>query len=105
MGFQLSLAGRYLWGRKLRSFLTTLAIVIGVMTIFGMGTVMPSFVQSFQQSLLALSGQVDVTVTHKTGEAFSAGVLDKVKNVEGVRVVAGSISRPVNLPANFFGKN
>ena len=31
MSFQFSLAARYLWGRKLRSFLTTLAIVIGVM--------------------------------------------------------------------------
>jgi len=104
MSFQLSLAARYLWGRKLRSFLTTLAIVIGVMTIFGMGTVLPSMMKSFQQGILALSGQVDVTITHKTGEAFSAGVLDKVKNVEGVRVVAGSISRPMNLPPNFFGR-
>ena len=42
MAFQLSLAARYLLGRKLRSFLTTLAIVIGVMTIFGMGTVLPT---------------------------------------------------------------
>ncbi len=35
--------------------------------------------------MLALSGQMDVTITHKTGEAFSASVLDKVKNVEGMR--------------------
>ena len=104
MSFQLSLAARYLWGRKLRSFLTTLAIVIGVMTIFGMGFVLPTFAQTFQRSLLALSGQVDVTITHKTGEAFSAGMLDKIKNVDGVRVLAGSISRPVNLPANFYGR-
>ena len=105
MSFQLSLAARYLWGRKLRSFLTSLAIVIGVMTIFGMGMLLPSFMQTFQRGMLALSGQVDVTITHKTGEGFSAGVLDKVKNVEGVRVLAGSISRPVNLPANFYGRD
>ena len=42
MSFQLSLAAHYLWGRKLRSFLTTLAIVIGVMVIFGMGSVLPT---------------------------------------------------------------
>ncbi len=104
MSFQLTLAARYLWGRKLRSFLTTLAIVIGVMTIFGMGTVLPTFVQTFQHSLLALSGQVDVTIMHKTGEAFSTNALDKVKNVDGVAAVAGSISRPMNLPANFYGR-
>ncbi len=105
MGFQLSLAARYLWGRKLRSFLTTLAIVIGVMVIFGMGTVLPTMMESFQQNLLALSGQADVTVTSKTGEAFSARTLDKVGSVAGLRVLAGSISRPVNLPPNFYGRD
>ena len=37
MRFQLALATKYMRGRKLRTFLTTLAIVIGVMVIFGMG--------------------------------------------------------------------
>ena len=32
---QLTLAARYLWGRKLRTFLTTLAIVFGAWVIFG----------------------------------------------------------------------
>ncbi len=103
MGFQFALAARYLWGRKLRSFLTTLAIVIGVMVIFGMGTVLPTMMESFQQNLLALSGQADVTITSKTGEAFSARTLDKVAAVSGLRSLAGSISRPVNLPPNFYG--
>ncbi len=105
MNFQLSLAARYLWGRKLRSFLTTLAIVIGVMVIFGMGTFLPTFVDAFQKSLLSLSGQVDVTITHKTGEAFSTSVLNKVKTVQGISAIAGSISRPMNIPANFYGRD
>ena len=33
---QLTLAARYLWGRKLRTFLTTLSIVLGAWLIFGM---------------------------------------------------------------------
>jgi putative ABC transport system permease protein len=33
---QPTLAARYLWGRKLRTFLTTLAIVFGVWVIFSM---------------------------------------------------------------------
>ncbi len=105
MNFQLSLAARYLWGRKLRSFLTTLAIVMGVMVIFGMGILLPTMVNAFQQSILSLSSQVDVTIMHKTGEAFTMGVLNKVKGVEGISAIAGSISRPINLPLNFYGRD
>ena len=105
MAFQLSLAARYLWGRKLRSFLTTLSIVIGVMVIFGMGTVLPTMMQALQQSILAVSGQTDVTVTHKTGEAFATRTLDKIEGVEGVKAIAGSISRSMNLPPNFYGRD
>lgn len=105
MNFQLSLAARYLWGRKLRSFLTTLAIVMGVMVIFGMGILLPTMMNAFQQSVLSLSGVVDVTIMHKTGEAFSTSVLNKVKGVDGISAIAGSISRPINLPPNFYGRD
>ena len=50
MNFQLTLAARYLGGRKLRTFLTTLAIVIGVMVIFGMGIYLPSFMDAFKKA-------------------------------------------------------
>src|SRR5512136_1459398 len=105
MNFQLTLAARYLAGRKLRTFLTTLAIVIGVMVIFGMGIYLPSFTDAFQTSLLSASGQTDVMITHKTGESFSASVLNKVKAIDGVAVIAGSLERVINLPPNFYGKN
>ena len=104
MNLQLILAARYLWGRKLRSVLTTLAIVIGVMVIFGMGIYLPSFMDAFQKSLLSASGQTDVMITHKTGESFSATTLSKIKSVKGVAVSAGSIERVINLPPNFYGK-
>ncbi len=105
MNFQLSLAARYLWGRKLRSFLTTLAIIIGVMVIFGLGSFLPTFIDTIQKSILSISGQVDVTIMHKTSEAFSSSVLSKVKTVEGVGTIAGSISRPMNIPANFYSRD
>jgi putative ABC transport system permease protein len=105
MNFQISLAARYLWGRKLRSFLTTLAIVMGVMVIFGMDILLPTMMDAFQKSVIALSGQVDVTITHKTGEAFSTRVVDQVKRIDGLSAVAGSISRPINLPPNFYGRD
>jgi putative ABC transport system permease protein len=105
VNFQVSLAARYLWGRKLRSFLTTLAIVIGVMVIFGMGILLPTMLDALQRSLVSLSGQVDVTVTHKTGEAFSVSVLNRLKTTEGISAIAGSLSRPMTLPPNFYGRD
>src|SRR5512139_3159621 len=93
MNFQFSLAARYLWGRKLRSFLTTLAIVIGVMVIFGMGILLPTMTEAFNKSLLAASGQSDVMITHKTGESFSATTLNKIRTLEGIGVIGGSLER------------
>lgn len=104
MNLQLTLAARYLWGRKLRTFLTTLAIVIGVMVIFGMGIYLPSFMDAFEKSLLSASGQSDVMITHKTGEAFSISMLNKVKAINGVAVASGSLERIINLPPNFYSK-
>ncbi|MBN1888580.1 MAG: ABC transporter permease [Thermoflexales bacterium] len=105
MNLQLTLAARYLGGRKLRTFLTTLAIVIGVMVIFGMGIYLPSFMGAFQKSLLSVSGQTDVMITHKTGEPFPVSTLNKLKTIDGIAVMAGSIERIINLPPNFYGKN
>jgi putative ABC transport system permease protein len=102
--FQIKLAGRYLWGRKLRTFLTTLAIVFGTLVIFGMNIILPTMVHAFQTNMLAASGQVDVTITHKTGEAFSRKLLNRVRAVEGIRAIAGSLSRTVNIPADYYGR-
>lgn len=105
MKFQLTLAARYLGGRKLRTFLTTLAIVIGVMVIFGMGIYLPSFMDAFNRSLLSASGQTDVMITHRTGEAFSDSTLNKIERISGIAVIAGSLERAINLPPNFYGKD
>ncbi|MHB1005666.1 MAG: ABC transporter permease [Chloroflexota bacterium] len=104
MGLQLTLAGRYLWGRKLRTVLTTLAIIFGVLVVFGMNLLIPSMMAAFQANVLAASGQVDVTVTQKAGEAFAQSTVNKVKGVPGVRAAAGSLSRTINVPANFYGR-
>lgn len=101
---QLTLAWRYLWGRKLRTALTTLAIVFGTMVIFGMGILLPTMLAAFQANVLAAAGQVDVTVTQKSGEAFARSTLSKVRAVPGVRVVAGSLSRTINIPAGYYGR-
>jgi putative ABC transport system permease protein len=102
MSVQLTLALRYLSGRKLRTALTTLAIVFGVLVIFGMNTLLPAFMQSFQANALAMAGQVDATIIHRTGEAFPESLVEKVAAVAGVRVVSGTLERPINLPADYF---
>ncbi len=101
MTIQFTLAARYLFGRPLRTFLTTLAVVFGVLVLFSMNTILPAFLTAFQGNLLAEFGQVDLTITHRTGEAFSPAVLDTIRAVEGVRVVDGFLNRTLNLPSNF----
>jgi len=101
MNFQLTLAWRYLNGRKLRTFLTTLAVVFGVMVIFGMNIILPTMLAAFQANALAAGGIVDVTITHKTSGAFPADVADKLRGIDGIRAYSPSLGRTVNLPADF----
>ena len=105
MKFQIALATKYMRGRKLRTFLTTLAIIIGVMVIFGMGILLPTMNEAFNKSLLSASGQTDVMITHKTGESFSASTLNKIKTLDGIAAISGSLERTINLPPDFYGKN
>jgi putative ABC transport system permease protein len=42
MRTQFTIALRYLFGRKLRTVLTTLAITFGVLVLFGMNSVLPA---------------------------------------------------------------
>lgn len=100
--FSLTLASRYLAGRKLRTALTTLAIVFGVLVIFGMNTLLPAFLEAFQANAMALADQTDATITNKTGEAFGLEVAQTVSGVEGVRAVSVKLERPLNLPADYF---
>lgn len=105
MNIQLTLAARYLFGRKLRTFLTTLAVVFGVMVLFGMNVMLPTLIGAFRANLMAAAGQVDATITHKAGAAFPASTLEKVAAVEGVSAAAGYLSRPVNVPVDFYDRD
>lgn len=102
MNIQLTLAARYLRGRKLRTTLTTLAILFGVLVIVGMNSLLPAFTRAFQTNVRAAAGQVDVTITLKTSDAFDVAKVDRVAAVEGVRVVSGLLNRTVNLPADYL---
>lgn len=105
MNLQLTLALRYLQGRKLRTVLTTLAIVFGVLLIFGMNSLLPVFTQAFQANAMAAANQFDAIITSKTGEAFPESVQDTVTAVEGVRVASGALERVVTLPPDYFDQD
>lgn len=98
MNIQLTLARRYLSGRKLRTGLTTLAVVFGVMLIFGLNGLLPAFVESFRQNILAATGQVDLAVSTTTGAAFEQTVVAEVSAINGVGWATSSLSHPIALP-------
>lgn len=105
MNIQFTLARRYLSGRKLRTALTTLAIVFGVVVVFGMNLMLPALVRAFQMNVQAAAGEIDATITLKTGDVFDAGVAGRVTEIEGVRTTAGILDRTLNLPADYFDAN
>lgn len=98
MRIAFTLAGRYLWGRKLRTLLTTLAVVFGVSVIFGLGSLLPTMVDTFSRILFASAGQVDLSVTSASGSAFPASVAEQVADVAGVRAATAVYRRPVGMP-------
>ena len=102
MNFQITLALRYLAGRRLRTVLTTLAIVFGILLIFGMNSILPAFIHSFTANAMAMEGQVDVSITSKTNGAFPETVLETVRGVDGVSVAAGTLERSISLPADYI---
>ena len=97
--WQMTLMGlRYLSGRKLRTTLTTLAIVFGVALIFAINLVLPSAMSAFQQSMSAMTG-ADISITSVSGESFTPDtVLTNVAAVDGVKSVTGLLRRQFGVP-------
>ncbi len=100
MNVQWKLAARYLWGRKLRTVLTTMAVIFGVTIIFGMNCILPTFLQVFTSTIQAGTGQIDITVQTASRAPFPAEIIDQVASTEGVALVDGSLRRTVILPKN-----
>lgn len=102
MNIQFTLASRYLFGRKLRTLLTTLAVVFGVLVIFGMNIILPTMLAALQANVQGASGLVDYSITHISGEPFSIAIADKLQNVDGMRAYSPSLTRVINIPADFY---
>lgn len=98
------MAFQYLRGRKLRTALTTLAIVIGVALIFAINITLPSALDAFRRTLSGTSGTVDLTITSVSRNGFApASLLEQVAAVEGVQAVTGSLRRQITIPTAALG--
>ncbi|MBN1810559.1 MAG: ABC transporter permease, partial [Anaerolineae bacterium] len=99
MNMQFTLALRYLQGRKLRTFFTTLAVVLGVAMIVAVNGMIPAMMKAFQRNMLAAAGVVDLSVTSETRGGFGGDVLEMVRQTPGIAHAAGSLRRNLLLPA------
>ena len=105
MNLEARLAWRYLTSRKLRTFLTTLAIILGVMIMFGMESILQPMQQAFQQSTMAAANLVDLSVNQVDGNPFSPAVLDTVQGIQGIAQATGALQRNVILPITLGGSD
>ena len=103
MRIQFLLAFRYLWGRKQRMILTTLAVVFGVAILFGMNGLIPPVIEEFRHNVITSAGVVDITLSAQSNGAFNASLLEKVGSTPGVNQYTGSLQRSVILPESLGG--
>ena len=97
-----SVALRNLLARKVRTLLTSLAVVLGVMMVTGTYVLTDTIDQSFGKIFEQGNAGIDAVVTSKEtvetddGQepSFSAGILAKVAQVEGVEAAGGGIFDP-----------
>ena len=98
MNTYITLPVRYLWGRKTRTVLTTLAIVFGVAVIFGVNILLPSLLNVLNAGVVGATGQAQISINSAGGEAFDAGVLDAVRQTSGVAAASPVFRREIVLP-------
>jgi putative ABC transport system permease protein len=98
MKLYLTLAWRYLWGRRLRSGLTLLAIVLAVMITVAMQGILPAVKSSFDENLTAAVHEVDLVLRHASGETFAQELAARVDETPGVDAVVAVLERTLRLP-------
>ncbi|HHU40018.1 MAG TPA: FtsX-like permease family protein [Propionibacterium sp.] len=92
-----TLAWRYLRGRGLRSALTTLAVALGVMLVFGLNGITPALVEAFTRSMVSAAGRIDLTVSSAFRQPIPRDVAGTVARTPGVAAVSGEVQQPAPL--------
>jgi len=100
-----------LWGRKLRTLLTMVAIVLGVATVSGTYVLTDSISSAFDSIFQGIYRGTDAAITGVSAlgdsggaadvPSFDAGLLDKVQQVSGVAAAIGGVGGE----AHIIGKN
>ncbi len=99
---------RSLWGRKLRTFLTGFAIVLGVATITGTYVLTDSISNAFDSIFSTIYSGTDAVITGKSAfdissdsgveaPAFDESLLPKVKSLPGVDAAVGGVGGEAQL--------
>jgi putative ABC transport system permease protein len=96
---ELPLAISYLKGRPVRSIMTILSIVIGVMIMFGLNGIAPAMKELFISNTQSVAlSNVDLYVTRQDGSFFRQEYEQNVESVPGVESTAAMVLQAVNLP-------
>lgn len=100
---ELPLALSYLRGRPIRSFMTVLSIVIGVMIMFGLNGISPALKDVFISNTQSVAlSDVDLYVTRKDGSFFRQEYTRNVGGVQGVTSTAAMILQAVSVPPEHY---
>lgn len=103
MRIQLLLAWRYLWGRKQRMVLTTLAVVFGVTLLFGLNSMIPAMMEAFRHNMVTTAGKVDISISGESNNPFDQSVLNELNDINGISQYTGILSKNVVLPESLGG--
>ena len=100
---ELPLALSYLKGRPIRSIMTILSIVIGVMMMFGLNGMAPALQDLFISSTQSMAlSNVDLYVTRRDGSFFRQEYEQNVAAINGVVSTASMIARTVAPPPDYY---
>ena len=104
----IKLALRNLWGRKLRTFLTGFAIVLGVATISGTYVLTDSISSAFDSIFTTIYRGTDAVITGRSAldlsdessvepPSFDESLLTKVRGLDGVSAAVGGVGGEAQL--------
>jgi putative ABC transport system permease protein len=100
---ELPLAISYLRGRPIRSIMTTISIVIGVMMMFGLNGIAPAFKDLFISSTQSMAlSNVDLYITRRDGSFYRQEYEQNVASIEGVESTSILIARAVAVPPEHY---
>ena len=97
-----AVALRNLGARKLRTFLTSLAVILGIMMVAGTYVLTDTIDHSFDKIFTESNAGIDAVVTSREAvetddgsePSFSASILEKVRGTDGVEQAEGGIFDP-----------